>query len=137
MGTRTLIALAFLLVVPTLATSEEPLDSFEDFRMRHLVRTAEVWRRLQAHGAIEETPLNFDFSFDAPSESAVSALKADLSDYELDVAKHRSPIDGWTVSGESGAITWTEELLLKWIDYLIVVGRDAGAEFNGCGASAP
>jgi len=31
----------------------------------------------------------------------------------------------------------SEEQLLKWVDYLIQAGNDAGCGFEGCGASAP
>jgi hypothetical protein len=134
-------ALALLLLfgnpmIPVPAASEEPVDSFEEFRMGHLVRTAEVWRRIQELGATEKTPLNFDFSFNAPTEAAVSSLKTGLSDYQLD-ATTDGDVEGWIVSGESGTITWTEEQLLKWVDYLIAVGQRSGAEFDGCGASVP
>lgn len=110
---------------------------FEDYRMGHLVRTAEVWKQLLELGVTEESMLDFDFQFSAKKKYAVEALKSELADYPLRVDQEGFIKKTYVVSGKSGPITWSEEQLLKWVDYLISVGRDAGCEFEGCGASAP
>ena len=110
---------------------------FEDFRMAHLVRTAEVWKQLVSLGATEESLLDFDFTFTSTSKNAVAALQSELSDYSLSVSSEGIFKKTFTVSGSSGAIAWTESQLIKWVDYLIQVGSDSGCEFDGCGASAP
>lgn len=112
-------------------------ESFEDYRMGHLVRTAEVWKRLRELGATEETALDFDFSFEASSEDSVRALQEVLRDYKQDVESRGFFKKVYAASGSSGGITWTEEVLLKRVDYLIQIGEDCGATFNGCGASMP
>ena len=110
---------------------------FEDYRMGHLVRTAEVWKQLVELGATGESKLDFDFSFSTKSKGAVEALKSELADYPLEVSSEGLFKKSFTISGNSGPINWSEEQLLKWVDYLIQVGRDAGCDFDGCGASAP
>ncbi len=110
---------------------------FEDFRMSHLMRTAEVWKQLVSLGATEESLLDFDFTFITVSKGAIDALQSELSDYSLSVSSEGFLKKKFTISGSSGAIAWTEAQLLKWVDYLIQVGTDSGCEFNGCGASAP
>jgi len=110
---------------------------FEDYRMGHLVRTAEVWKRLIELGATEESKLDFDFQFSAKRKVAVEALQSELADYPLRVEREGFLRKSYVISGNSGPITWSEEQLLKWVDYLISVGAGAGCEFEGCGASAP
>ena len=110
---------------------------FEDFRMGHLVRTAEVWKQLTELGATEESKLDLDFSFNTKSKSSIEALKSELADYPLSVSREGFLKKTFTISGSSGPILWSEEQLLKWVDYLIRVGADAGCDFEGCGASAP
>jgi len=111
--------------------------NFEDFRIGHLVRTAEVWKQLVNLGATEESELDFDFSFTTKNKSSVEALKSELADYPLSVSSEGFLSKTYTISGNSGPITWSEEQLLKWTDYLIQVGADAGCDFEGCGANAP
>ena len=110
---------------------------FEEYRMGHLIRTAEVWKKLAELGATEESNLDFDFSFSAKDKNAVEALKLELSDYSIEVSSEGLFRETSTLSGSSGPTVWSEEQLLKWVDYLIQVGYDAGCEFEGCGASAP
>jgi len=110
---------------------------FEEFRMAHLTRTAEVWRQLLELGVTEESELDFDFSFTTKNKKSVESLKSELADYSLTVQVEGFFNKTFTVSGNSGAISWTEEQLLKWTDYLIQVGADVGCEFSGCGTSAP
>lgn len=109
---------------------------FEDYRMGHLVRTAEVWKQLLEHGVTEESELDFDFQFSTKTKKAVSALQAELENYSLNVSSEGFLKKSFTISGSSGPITWSEGQLLKWVDYLIQIGYDAGCEFEGCGASA-
>lgn len=104
--------------------------------MGHLVRTAEVWKQLLNLGATEESKLDFDFHFCAKNKSSVEALKTELADYDLKVSSEGFFKKTFNITGSSGAISWTEEQLLKWVDYLIQVGHDVGCEFDGCGASA-
>lgn len=61
----------------------------------------------------------------------------ELSSCPLKVEKKGFLKKTWQLSGESGPVKWTEEQLLKWVDYLIAVGSDAGASFDGCGALVP
>jgi hypothetical protein len=110
---------------------------FEEFRMGHLVRTADVWNRVLELGATEESMLDFDFSFTTSNKSSVEILKSELADYPLSVISEGFIKKTFTVTGSSGPIAWTEEQLLNWTDYLIQVGADAGCNFEGCGASAP
>lgn len=109
---------------------------FEDYRMGHLVRTAEVWKQLLEHGVTEESELDFDFQFSTKTKKAVSALQTELENYSLSVSSEGFLKKSFTISGSSGPITWSEEQLLKWVDYLIQIGYDAGCEFEGCGANA-
>ena len=108
---------------------------FEDFRMGHLVRTAQVWKRMVELGATEESKIDFDFTFTTNSKSNVEVLKKELADYPLEVNKEGLIKKTFTISGNSGPITWTEEQLLKWVDFLIDVGYDTGCEFDGCGGA--
>ena len=110
---------------------------FEEYGMGHLVRTAEVWKQLAELGATEESKLDFDFNFSSKDKNAVEALKSELSEYPIVVSSEGLFKKTFTLSGSSGPIAWSEEQLLKWVDYLIHVGHDAGCEFEGCGASAP
>ncbi|MBU2865132.1 hypothetical protein KO489_14835 [Reinekea forsetii] len=110
---------------------------FEDYRMGHLVRTAEVWKQLVELGATEESKLDFDFQFSAKSKDSVESIKSELADYPLKISTEGIFKKSYLISGNSGPISWSEEQLLKWVDYLIQVGHDAGCEFEGCGASAP
>ena len=112
-------------------------SEFEEFRMGHLVRTAEVWKRLVELGTTEESRVDFDFGFCAKDKSSADSLKAELSDYSIEVRSEGFFKKTYTVVGSSGPIAWSEEQLVKWVDYLIQVGHDAGCEFDGCGASAP
>jgi len=113
------------------------INDFEEFRNGHLVRTAEVWKRLCELGANEETKLDFDFTFTAFDKRSANALKDVLKDYPITISKEGILKPKYTISGNSGAIEWTEEQLLKWVDYLLSVGSDVGCEFDGCGANAP
>lgn len=110
---------------------------FEEYRMGHLVRTVEVWKQLVDLGATEESKLDFDFNFSTKNKTAAEALKSELSDYPIEVSSEGFFKKTFTISGSSGAIAWSEEQLLKWVDYLIHVGHDTGCQFEGCGASAP
>lgn len=112
-------------------------EEFENYRMGHLFRTAEVWKQLVELGATEESKLDFDFQFSTKNKEAVDALKSELADYPIEVNSEGIFKKSYTISGNSEPITWSEEQLLKWVDYLIHVGQDAGCEFEGCGASAP
>ncbi|MEH6625232.1 MAG: hypothetical protein V7739_02225 [Motiliproteus sp.] len=105
--------------------------------MGHLVRTAVVWKPLIELGATEESKLDFDFQFSTNAKAAVEALKSELLDYPIKVSSKRLFKKPFTITGNSGPITWSKEQLLKWVDFLIQVGCDAGCEFEGCGASAP
>lgn len=58
---------------------------FEDYRMGHLVRTAGLWRQLVELGATESSKLDFDFQFTANNVTAVESLKAELSDYPIEM----------------------------------------------------
>ncbi len=112
-------------------------DDFETYRMGHLVRTAEVWARLLRLGATEETPLDFDFQFEAPSKRAALKLQEALDAYQFEVSSAGVFNRKYLLSSSSGPITWTEEQLLKWVDFLIAVGDSCACTFEGCGASAP
>ncbi len=105
--------------------------------MAHLVRTAEVWDKLRELGASESTPLDFDFQFRAQSEESVAKLKKELEEYVFNVVPADSTNGAYILDSSSGAILWTEELLLKWVSYLILVGDSCGCTFESCGASAP
>ena len=110
---------------------------FESYRMGHLVRAAEVWKQLLELGATEESKLDFDFHFSAKNKGSVESLRSKLADYPLKISAKGFFKKSYLISGNSGPITWSEEQLLKWVDYLIQVGHDVGCEFEGCGASAP
>ena len=110
---------------------------FEDYRMGHLVITTEVWKQLIELGATEESKIDFDFQFSAKKKGAVDSLKSELADYPLKVSSEGILKKSFIISGNSGPINWSEEQLLKWVDYLIQVAHDAECEFEGCGASAP
>ena len=112
-------------------------DEHDEYRMGHLVRTAETWKRLLELGVNEQSLLDFDFSFTATRKQDAEALREELSDYALESSSEGIFRKTFTLTGSSGAISWTEEQLLKWVDYLISVGRDANCEFQGCGATAP
>ena len=112
-------------------------EEFEEFRMGHLARTAKVWKRLVELGATEESMLDFEFSFRAKDKGSAESLKSELSDYLIEVTSEGFFKKSFIVVGSSGEIAWSEEQLLKWVDYLIQVGHDTGCEFDGCGASAP
>jgi hypothetical protein len=112
-------------------------ESFEDFRMAHLVRTAALWKRLCELGATESSLLDFDFTFTAPSKDAAEKLRSELSSYPIKTEATGLLKRSFSLSGTSGPIAWNEAQLLKWVDYLIQVGRDAGCQFEGCGANAP
>lgn len=110
---------------------------FEDYRMGHLVRTAEVWKQLVELGATEESKIDFDFQFRAKNKRAVEALQSELADYSLKVKSAGIFKKSFMIFGTSGPIKWSEEQLLKWVDYLIQVGHNTDCEFEGCGASVP
>ena len=112
-------------------------QEFEEFRMGHLSRTAEIWKQLLQHGVTEETPLDFDFHFQAPSKVAAESLIEALSTYNFKQSSKGWLKKEYSLSSSSGPITWTEEVLLKWVDYLIATGEDHRCEFDGCGASIP
>jgi|SRR5688572_12272288 len=112
-------------------------EDFEEYRMGHLTRTAGVWKRLVELGATEQTPLDFDFAFTATSKASVDAMKAALPDYPIKIEAQGFLKKTYTLSGNTGPIAWTEGQLLKWVDYLLAVGKDADCEFQGCGANAP
>ncbi len=112
-------------------------SQLEVFRNGHLSRTAVVWKQLCELGVNDETKLDFDFSFTASKRKYAEALKAFLADYSTTITKTGIFKTHFTISGNSGSITWTEEQLLKWVDYLVSVGFDMGCEFDGCGATAP
>lgn len=111
-------------------------DVFEEFRMEHLVRTAQVWKRLLELGADENSELNFDFSFTAKRSQDAETLSNLLCDYSIKTSTEGVFRKTYTMSGDSGRITWTEGQLLKWVDYLIAAGRETNCEFEGCGAAA-
>jgi hypothetical protein len=112
-------------------------DKFEEFRMGHLVRTASLWKRLVNTGASPTTKLDFDFSFLTSESKNAEKLCIALSSYKLSVEKKGLLRKQIIIMGQSGAITWTEEQLLKWVDYLIAIGNENGCEFTGCGSSFP
>jgi hypothetical protein len=85
-------------------------------------------------GASETTLLDMDFVFSAPNQESVESIRRELADYPIGVEPQEVPDVGFSVTGSTGAITWNEAQLLKWVDYLIQVGRDAGCQFEGCGA---
>lgn len=105
--------------------------------MGHLVRIAQVWKRLLELGADENSKLDFDFSFTGKRSQDAEALSNALGDYSVNTSTEGLLHKTYTVTGSSGPITWTEEQLLKWVDYLIATGRDCNCQFLGCGATAP
>ena len=111
------------------------MEEFEEYRMGHLVRTADLWRQLVELGVTEDTMLSFEFTFIVPKDSSSNALLEALSDYPLEVVPAEDPEEHTYIRGESGPITWSEEQLLKWVDYLVWVGQETGVEFDGCGTS--
>lgn len=78
---------------------------FEDYRMGHLLRTAEVWKQLLELGATEESKLDFDFQFSAKKKHAVEALESELADYPLTVNREGFIKKSYVISGKSGPIT--------------------------------
>jgi hypothetical protein len=112
-------------------------DEFEEYRMGHLIRTAEVWKRLLELGADEDSKLDFDFSFTAKRPQDAESLSGALRDYSIETSIEGVLRRIYTMTGSSGPIAWTEEQLIKWVDYLIAIGRENNCEFQGCGASAP
>lgn len=109
---------------------------FEEFRIGHLVRTAEVWRRLLELSVDENSKLDFGFSFTTKRSEDAKALSEALGDYPIEISSEGLLRQTYTMTGSSGPITWTEEQLLKWVDYLIAVGRECSCEFQDCGATA-
>ena len=112
-------------------------QEFEEFRMGHLTRTAELWKQLRQYGVTEETPLDFDFHFQALSKDSADSLTQALDSYTFEQSSKGWFKKEYSLSSSSGPITWTEEVLLQWVDYLIAMGQDHGCEFGGCGASIP
>ena len=112
-------------------------QEFEELRMGHLTRTAEVWKQFLQHGVTEETPLDFDFHFQAPSKAAADSLVEALDTYTFEQSSKGWFKKTYSLNSSSGPITWTEDVLLQWVDYLIVMGEDHGCEFDGCRASIP
>lgn len=112
-------------------------NEHEEYQMGHMVRTAAIWKRLLELGSDERSPLDFDFSFTAKRKQDAEALREALSDYVLESSSEGILRKTFTLTGSSSPISWTEEQLLEWVDYLISIGRDTNCEFQGCGATAP
>lgn len=100
----------------------------EDYRMGHLVRTAEVWKQLSELGATEESKLDFYFQFSTKRKDAVEALKSKLAGYPLAVSSEGISRETFTISGN---IRWSEEQLIKWVDYLFALGMKLAVTLKG------
>ena len=110
-------------------------EEFDQYRMGHLVSNAEIWKRLGELGVNEESLLDFDFQFAAKTKTAADQLVNTLDSY-----KFKTELSGifkktYALSSNTGAISWTEEVLLKWVDFMISIGEDCDCTFEGCGAN--
>jgi hypothetical protein len=104
--------------------------------------TPQTWAVLQEHGVDSDTELKLDFFFDAPSESAATELVAYLrleTDYEVDVDFAGVPDERtWSVVGTTHTTTFTKEILIDWVRWMIAIGAEYGTcKFDGWGASLP
>lgn len=103
----------------------------------HLARTRETWQQLVHHGMIEGNELALDFSFDAPSYSVALSLRSFLesdTDYHVGVSAVE---DRWTVCGTTQRAAVSPSILAQWVAWLVVVGANHGASFDGWGAELP
>jgi hypothetical protein len=83
----------------------------------------------------EKTPLSFDFS--TKHKNSAEALKLALSNYRLEIISKGFIWKTYLISGSSGAILWSEDNLLDWVDYLIYIAKDLNYKFESCGTNAP
>lgn len=111
-------------------------SKFEISRRNHLIQTGDLWKRLVELGTTEKTPLNFDFNFSTKNRDSAEALKLALSNYQLEIISKGFIWKAYFISGSSGLISWSEDKLLDWVDYLIHVGKDTNCKFEGCDANA-
>ena len=96
-----------------------------------------TWKRMQDEGVTTETLLKLSFGYSVPSEEVARKLSTMLQtkfSYELEVSK----IDGaeqWRIKGSTGQTTVTQEILGKWISYMVQAGVECGGKFEGWGAT--
>lgn len=100
----------------------------------------QTWAVLVEHGVDSDVELELDFSFAAPDERAAEELVAYLrleTDYDVDVDFERvgGEVRDWAVVGSTHPTTFTEQIVVDWVRWMISVGAEyGGCQFEGWGA---
>jgi len=105
---------------------------------RHLVMNEETWSILVTHGVTEATELRLDFSYIAPDRASAESLEAvlkDQTDYDVRVESSGAFMrKAWSVVGSTQPTRVSNEILDRWVDWMVTAGLHQNCEFDGWGA---
>ena len=101
------------------------------------------WEALQENGVTEGSELRLDFFYVAPGEQQANALAAFIegeTDYEVRVDSTREgPLrkKSWSVSGSTQNTQVSQEILDRWVSWMVAAGFEHDCDFDGWGAQVP
>jgi hypothetical protein len=106
---------------------------------KQLVMNRQTWEALKRHGVTEQSQLQLDFSYNAPSREAADAMAAlirEQTDYAVRVESSGSFLQRKSrVEGTTQQTAVSLEILDQWVKWMVVAGKERACAFDGWGTS--
>ncbi len=96
-----------------------------------------TWEQFVENGVDENSELNLEFMFLAPSKEMALSLSNALDDYQTEIKSEGLFKKKWFVEGATDPTNVSKEILVQWLEFMISKGWEFGCEFDGFGASMP
>jgi hypothetical protein len=112
---------------------------YENILQKQLAMNRQTWTALQEHGVTEESQLQLDFFFNAPSREGADrlcTLLQEQTDYEARVESHGSFLRRkWRVEGRTQNTAVSPAILDQWVTWMVSAGKEHSCDFDGWGTS--
>jgi hypothetical protein len=113
-------------------------DKYFNNLVTQLSSNPQTWQVLLDNGVTEETELEVEFLYYAPTKDKAELLKATLGEYGYSVSIKSSGTllkRQWLVEGKTTPTTLTLAKLNQWVKWMVVAGEEYSSDFDGWGVS--
>lgn len=112
---------------------------YEEILATQLAMNRQTWAALQKHGVTEESQLQLEFSYNAPSREAAEAMVAliqEQTDYDVRAESSGSFLRRkWRVEGTTQKTAASAEILDQWVTWMVTAGKERSCDFDGWGTA--
>jgi len=112
---------------------------YEEILAKQIAMNRSTWDSLQKHGITEESQVELEFSYNAPSQKSADgmcALIKEQTDYDARTVSSGLFFNRkWRVEGHTQQTAVSAAILDQWVTWMVAAGRERGCDFDGWGTS--